>query len=150
MLVPKIDLIPDLEGCVYKLFWGEVYVIVKCKTFVRSKTIFEQSLDRFLNRNGEDILYHRFFTYIKTHPFYSFRVNVVLRSNNPYRLLVKEQELLDESRSDLNCFNVSFDAYVPKGIQGKRKAWINRGHYLNFMTWKKKRSSKNAALHLSG
>jgi hypothetical protein len=24
-------------------------------------------------------------------------------------------------------------------IQGKRKTWINRGHYLNFRIWLKKR-----------
>lgn len=148
MQVPTIEPHPGLEGCVYKLFWGEVYVIIKCKTFARSKTIIEQSLDRFLNKKGKDILYHRFFTYIKMHPFYSFRVKILLKSDNPYQLLIKEQEKLDEAREDLNCFNISFDAYVPHGIQGKRKAWINRGHYLNFMIWKKRRL-KNVESHQS-
>jgi hypothetical protein len=138
MLVPKIDLIPDLEGCVYKLFWGEVYVIVKAKTFIRSKTIIESSLERFLEKNKRDLMYHRFFSYIKDHPHMNFRVKILLKSDNPYRLLIKEQEELDKCHSDLNCFNNSFVAYVPKGIQGKRKAWINRGHYLNFMIWRKK------------
>ena len=148
MQVPKIEYIANTEGCVYKLFWGEIYVIIKCKTFARSKTIIEQSLDRFLNRGGKDILYHRFFTYIKMHPFYSFRVKILLNSDNPYQLLIKEQEWLDKAKDDHNCFNISFDAYVPHGIQGKRKAWINRGHYLNFMIWKKRRF-KNVELRQS-
>jgi hypothetical protein len=149
MLLPKISPIPDLEGCVYKLFWGEVYVIVKCKTFVRSRTIIEQSLNAYTSRGKRDLLYHRFFDYIKTHPFYSFRVKVLLKSDSPYQLLIKEQEELDKAKPDLNCFNNSFEAYVPKGIQGSRKAWINRGHYLNFMIWKKKRAAKAVELHQS-
>lgn len=142
MEVPKIDSIADLHGCVFKLFWGDVYVIIKCNQFNWYKSIIEQALYYFFKKNKPDLLYNRFFGYIKTHPFYSFRVKVLFISESPYELLCKEQEYLDECMNDPNCFNNSFDAYIPKGIQGKRKAWINRGVYLNFMMWKKKRHTK--------
>lgn len=142
MEVPKIDIIPDLKGCVYKLFWGEKYVVIKCKTFLRSKTIMEQSLGYFLKRNHPDKHYTPFFEYIKSHPFYKFSTEVLYQHNNPYRLLIFEQLELENSQPDVNCLNISFDAYIPVNIQGKRKTWITRGHYLNFMHWLKKHKEK--------
>lgn len=147
MQLPVIPAIPDLSGCVFKLFWGEVYVIVKAKTFMRAKTIIENSLEAFLERSKPDLMYNRFFGYIKAHPLNNFTVKVLLKSDNPYLLLIKEQEELDKSYLDDYCFNILFDAYVPKGIQGKRKAWINRGVYLNFMQWKKKHLRKNVPIN---
>lgn len=126
------------EGCVFKLSWGEKFIIVKCKTFVRAKTIIEQSLQAYLTRGKQDMLYTRFFGYIKLHPGLGFVVKILYKGDSPYQLLKHEQIFLDKFRDDPNCFNQSFDAYVPKGIQGSRKAWINRGHYLNFMMWKRK------------
>jgi hypothetical protein len=129
---------PDTIGCVFRLSWGEKYVIVKAKTFVRAKTIIEQSLHAYLVRGKQDLLYNRFFGYIKLHPGLGFVVKILYKGDNPYQLLKHEQIFLDKSRLDPNCFNQTFDAYVPKGIQGKRKSWINRGHYLNFCLWRKK------------
>ena len=85
-----------------------------------------------------DKLYEKFFDYIKEYPFYEFRVEFLFESENHYQLLIHEQQELDKAKNDEDCFNTSFMAYVPKGIQGKRKAWINRGDYLNFMQWMKK------------
>lgn len=131
--------IPIPAGCVYKLFWGEKYIIVKCKTFLRSKTIFEQSLEAYLRRGKRDNHYTSLFKYIKSIPYLNFTTEILFESENPYRLLVEEQIQLDSAKNDENCLNESFDAYVPVLIQGKRKTWINRGHYLNFRIWLKKR-----------
>lgn len=134
MEVPKIPY-RYVNGCVFKLFWGEKYVIVKCKMFARAKTNIETSLFYHLKTGMHDRLYEKFFDYIKSHPFYEFQLQIIFKSDNHYQLLVHEQEELDKSKDDNNCMNTTFMAYVPKGIQGKRKAWINRGDYLNFMQW---------------
>lgn len=144
METPRLDPIPDLGACICKIFWGDAYVVAKCRTFARLKTIIEDSLDRYLRKGKHDLMYERFFFYIKAYPNCNFRVKVLFKSENPYELLVKEQEWLDKSKFDLNCMNNSWDAYIPKGIQGDRKAWINRGHYLNFMNWKRNRESKTS------
>jgi hypothetical protein len=145
-LTIRMPELPDpMMGCIYKLYYGETYVVVKAKTYQRSKTIIEYALDRYLKAGKKDLLYNRFFAYIQAYRKtynHQLLVKVILKSNSPYQLLKKEQEELDKARYDLNCFNNSFDAYVPKGIQGRRKQWINRGHYLNFMMWKKRRKSQ--------
>ena len=48
---------------------------------------------------------------------------------------------LNKNKNNPNCMNVNSHAYIPKNIQGKRKAWINRGHYLNFMNWLKENNA---------
>ena len=138
MQTPKIDIDYSVKGCVFKLFWGEKYVIIKCHLLARAKTNIETSLSYHLKTGMHDKLYEKFFDYIKSHPFYSFSVEILFQSDNPYQLLVHEQIELDKAKQDHNCMNTSFDAYVPKKIQGNRKAWVNRGHYLNFMQWLKK------------
>lgn len=138
MDAPKIPY-HNIQGCVFKLFWGERYVIVKCKMFARAKTIIEQSLKYHLKTGMHDKLYEKFFSYIKSTPFHSFQVEILLESNNPYQLLKKEQSELDLCKTDINCMNTSFEAYVPQFTQVNGVgSWINRGYYLNFCIWRKK------------
>jgi hypothetical protein len=144
MEIPKIESQPGVKGCVFKLFWGDAYIIAKCHYFDWYKNTIEQALYSHFKKNKPDLLYNRFFGFIRTHPFYTFRVKILFQSESPYRLLCREQEELEKAQADANCFNTSFEAYVPKGIQGKRKSWISRGTYLNFMMWKKRRRAKTA------
>lgn len=127
----------NIKGCVFKLYWGSKYVIIKCKTYARAKTIIEQSLSYHFKTGMNDKLYNNFFDYIDSNSDHSFVVEVVTQSDNPYLLLISEQTELNKSKGDPNCMNVNSEAYIPKGIQGNRKAWINRGHYLNFKNWQK-------------
>jgi hypothetical protein len=141
MECPQIEYF-STNGCVFKLFWGEKYVVVKCKMFARAKTIIEQSLKYYLKGTGmKDKLYENFFKYIQSHPFYTFRVEILFESDNPYHLLKQEQIALDIAKDDLNCMNVRFEAYYPPKIQGRDKFWINRGHFLNFKQWYKRTHS---------
>lgn len=140
MDAPKIPY-QNVQGCVFKLFWGEKYVIVKCKTFAYAKKIIEKSMFYHFKTGMNDNLYGRFFDYIKTAPFYSLRVEILAETENPYQLLIKEQLSLNEAKNDQNCLNASFDAYIPQFTQVNGKgSWINRGYYLNFMIWKKRHS----------
>jgi hypothetical protein len=134
-----IPFIPDVQGCVFKLYWSKFYIVIKVKTFLRQRTIIQESLDRFLRKGTPDHHYTSFFEYIKDHPGENFRVEVLFESENPYMLLKHEQIWLDKSKNDIYCLNTIFEAYIPKGIQGSRRSWINRGHYLNFRMWLKRR-----------
>jgi hypothetical protein len=137
MDAPKIEY-QNINGCVFKLFWGEKYVIVKCKMFARAKTIIEESLGYYIKGTKmRDKLYDNFFQYIRTTPFYSFRDEILYKGDNPYHLLKQEQLALYNGEHDVNCMNVRFESYYPKLIQGKEKYWINRGHFLNFKRWQK-------------
>lgn len=128
----------SVNGCVFRLYWGEKYVVIKCKTFARAKTLIETSLSYHFKTGMHDHLYEKFFEYIKFNPDHHFKPDILYQSDNPYHLLIFEQQELDKGKQDTNCMNIYFDAYIPKLIQGKRKAWINRGHYLNFRMWLKK------------
>lgn len=135
----QIQPLPAINGCVFKLFWGEAYVIIKGKTFMRQRTIIQNSLDFFLRKGSRDKHYQKFFEHIKSHHYGNFTVEILFESEKPYQLLKTEQIWLDKCKTDPNCMNTIFDAYIPIGIQGSRKSWINRGHYLNFKMWQKRR-----------
>lgn len=127
----------NIKGCVFKLYWGEKFVIIKCKTYARAKTIIEQSIVYHFKTGMNDKLYNNFFDYIDSNSDHQFVVEIIYQNDNPYQLLVAEQQELNKSKADPNCMNVNTEAYIPKRIQGNRKAWINRGHYLNFKNWRK-------------
>lgn len=137
MTIPQLPY-HNIKGCVFKLFWGEKFVIIKCRTYARAKTIIEQSIFYHLKTGMNDKLYNNFFDYIDNNSDHSFEVEIIYQNNNPYKLLIAEQTELNKAKDNPNCMNVNSEAYIPKGIQGNRKAWINRGHYLNFKNWRKK------------
>lgn len=148
----KIPLIPDVQGCVYKLWYSERYIIVKAKTLLRSVQTIEVDLGYFFKgREKEKNLYHDFYIHIECSPDQDFKIEVILQSDNPYELLKAEYIALEQGYSDINCMNKIFEPYVPKATQKNgKKSWINRGYYLNFMQWKKRRLNQNKTeLHQS-
>jgi hypothetical protein len=138
--IPKI---PNVEGCVYKLWYAGKFVVIKCKTLTRSSTIIRESLRRFLantpkGRQEKDY-FHDFFIHVNENPFNDFTIEVILSSNNPLELLKCEFFELAKAKYDPRCLNHDFDVYIPKFTQvNGKKSWINRGYYLNFMQWKRK------------
>src|SRR6185503_6497455 len=117
----------NIKSCVFKLYWGEKFVIIKCRTYARAKTIIEQSIFYHLKTGMNDKLYNSFFDYIDTNSEQQFTFEVITEEKNPYLLLIAEQKELNANRDNPNCMNVNTTAYIPKGIQGNRKTWINRG-----------------------
>lgn len=135
---------PDKIGsCVFKLTYNDKYLFVKGKSFIGAMLCISRGLKVFANKttkdNKIDNIYYHLFVYVIDNPDYEFGIDMILVSDNPYKLLVKEQKCLTEGRKDPNCLNNTIDAYVPAyreetGMYG----WINKGYYLNFLKWKKR------------
>lgn len=140
----QITEIPVVEGCVFKLWYAEKYVVIKCHKIARAIENINNGLVHFFKntpkgRNPND-LYFLFYHHVSDNPFKNFKIEFILKSDNPYELLKSEQIALDAGKLDKNCLNRVFDAYVPQNTQvNGKKSWINRGYYLNFMEWKRNR-----------
>jgi len=119
-------------------------VIVAGKTIQRSVQNINIGLQYFFKntpkgRNPED-RYYKFYCFVAENPFNSFSIEVIKETENPYEFLKADQVALDISAADENCLNTVFDVHIPHFTQvNGKKSWINRGYYLNFMEWKKKR-----------
>jgi hypothetical protein len=146
-IVIPIDLVDVLE-CVYKLSYGNKYIIVMAKSMYRSVWSINSDIERYdkgVRENTSDGLYGKFCRYIIDNPNNKFHFEMLLISKNPYKLLQCCQKQLDKSINDSNCLNTSFEPYLSRNIQtpplylkGKAKEekyWINRGYYLNFRKW---------------
>jgi len=151
MKPPKITIpitIVDTEECVYKLFYGDKYVVVMAKLLWRSIDSINQDLERYhigVPKTVKEGLYGRFCQYVVDNPGLKFRFEILLVSENPYQLLKCCQIELDKSKEDSNCLSTNTEPYLSYRIQtppfymrGKaqvEKYWINRGYYLNFRKW---------------
>jgi hypothetical protein len=139
-----IEIPIGIEGCVYKLWYNDRYVIIKCKTLQRSIFGIKTDLHYFFKetRGGqrEANLYYDFYSYIESNQSGVFQIEIILASNHPLELLKSEHIALEEAYVDERCLNKDFNVYIPKFTQvNGKKSWINRGYYLNFMIWRKKR-----------
>ncbi len=139
----KIEPIIGIEGCVYKLWYAEKYIVIKCRTLARSCENLNTNIEYYFKNIGKDKHqkdnYLQFYQHIHQNNQGKFKIEVLLQSNNPYQLLMSEQLALDEVIDDENCLNIIFDAYVPDNTQRNgKKSWINRGYYLNFCIWRRK------------
>lgn len=146
-MVNKIEILPGIEGCVYKLWYADKYIVVKCKTLVRSVQNINTNIEYYFKHLNHDKHqkdnYLQFYQHIQQHPGKQFKIDILLQSNNPYQLLIAEQTALDAGMEDENCLNILFDAYIPQSTQRNgEKSWINRGYYLNFCIWRKKLREK--------
>lgn len=147
----NIPILPNVDyakGCVYKLWYENRFVVVKCKTLFRSVDNITKGFAFFLTgtkkAQKEEDYYHEFFSFIQENPFNNFKIEVILQSNNPLELLKCEQRQLNIAKYDPRCMNNNFDAYIPKFTQvNGKKSWINRGYYLNFMQWKKDQANRS-------
>lgn len=151
MKSPKIIIpiqVVDILESVYKLSYGDKYIVVMAKSVYRSVWSINDDLSRYYNGvtdRAKDGLYGKFCKYVIDNPDQKFKFDVLLVSKNPYNLLQCCQLQLDKSENDINCLNTSFVPYLSPNIQtppfylkGKAKEgkyWINRGYYLNFRKW---------------
>lgn len=114
----------ETESCVYKLYYGDRYVIVKGKTLAGSIYLIEKGYANFISSWGgaggkewdddANLFYKKFYLYIHKHPKLQFKVQVILESNNAYDLLVCEQNEIDACMSKKKCLNSNLYAYIPK------------------------------------
>src|SRR5690242_20472505 len=100
----RIKLIPNVEGCVYRLWYADRFIIIKGKTLFRSIQTIEVDLDYFFKgTEKEKNLYHDFYIHIQANPFQQFNIELILQSNNPYELLKAEYLALEQGYGDLKC-----------------------------------------------
>jgi len=155
-MTPKItipDNLKEVKGCVFKLYYGNHYIVLMCNLLVRQIESIAGDINRFENKVKSSMsaerLYWNFCWYISNHPNEEFKIDILLQSESPYQLLKRCQIEIDESLADELCLNNNiipflsrriqtpkyfWDKVVPK-IYGEYKYWINRGHYLNFRKW---------------
>lgn len=144
----------EVESCIYRLSYGDRFVIVKGKTLTGSIYLIERGYRAFLTsgggtgrqRGGEgqnewdgvNAYYFKLYKYIHDHPNQNFKVEVLLESNNHYQLLKAEEDELQKELSNPKCFNSNVSAYIPvyrkkSGMYG----WINKGSVLAFKRYLK-------------
>lgn len=138
----------DVQGSVFKLYYGDKYIVMMGKTLFRQVETVRNDIKRFYNETekGRSInnMYFKFYDYLYSNPGLHFSFELVLESGNPYLLLKKCQQELDKGFKNTNCMNMVFEPYINKDLQKPVKNrkfiwWINRGQYLNFRRWQKNR-----------
>lgn len=143
--------IAEIKECVYKLFYGDKYIVVMAKSIYRSVWSINDDLTRYYTGVKETVkegLYGKFCKHIVDNPGETFSFEMILVTDNAYELLKQCQLELYKGENDVNCLNTSFTPYINKDLQkpaNKRKThwWINRGTYLNFCNWKRKNPINN-------
>lgn len=147
MILPEIDY--EVESCVYKIYYGDKYLIVKGKTLSGSVYfLLQNGYSKFLaagggtgNKSGgsgqkewedNNNLYKKFYRWIQNNSL-SFRIEVVLESNNAYQLLKTEQILLNNSIRDKKCLNNNVISYIPKYREKTNSyGWISKKDVASF------------------
>lgn len=145
-------------SCVYKLYYGDRYMILKGKTLAGSIFLIAKGLayhilggqgtgngvyepvgpGRKKNQGANDFNW-KFYSFIKNNPGLVWRLEMILASENGYQLLKAEQKALTACSSDPNLMNSSTAAYIPKyrranpekGIEAGY-GWISRAHVLAY------------------
>src|ERR1019366_2840682 len=146
-IIIPIDVV-DIKECVYKLFYGDKYVIIMAQSVWRSIESINADLERYyygVPKTVKEGLYGRFCQYVVDTTSQKFLFEVLLESKNPYQLLKCCQLALDKGKGDRNCLSPNSEPYLSYRIQTppfylseyarKEKYWINRGYYLNFRKW---------------
>lgn len=142
-MIPILDEYFEVESCVYKLYYGNRYVIVKGKTLTGSVYLIERGYAAFLAAgggqgskqggkgqeewDGVNNYYKKLYLYIYKKPNLSFRIEILLESNNGYDLLMKEHTELTTSIRDKKCLNNNVEPYIPKFREKTQSyGWISK------------------------
>jgi hypothetical protein len=138
----QITNIPEAEHhVVYKLHYADKYIIVAGKTLSRSVANINTSLlyffkDTAKGRNPND-MYYNFYCHVDDFPYQEFKIEILSNTANQYNHFKNWFLELIKGKDDEKCLNLDFEPYIPKNTQKKKQSWLNRGHYLNYMKWKR-------------
>ena len=150
----NLEIDSEVESCVYKLWHGEKYLIIKGKNLASSIYLFEKGYASFIaggggrgndsagagqnEWDGTNSYYYKFYSHIYNNPDLISRIEVLIESNNAYELLKIEQMQLNNAIRDKNCLNNNINAYIPKyRAKSKSYGWINKGSVLAFKKYLK-------------
>lgn len=140
---------PETGSCVYKLFCGKKYVVVKGNNLAGSVFLIEKGYAAFLaagggsgkkkggigqkESDGVNTYYFKFYKHLKSNPTLPLQVEVIFESDNAYQLLKREQIELTKAFKDKNLLNNNITSYIPKYRSEKKMyGWIPRMSVLNF------------------
>lgn len=149
--IPNIVIPPelvDIQGCVFKLYFGEYYIVLMGKSLFRQVETVRNDINRYFKdtSKGQSVknLYYHFYKHIYSIRSGKFHFELILESDKPYQLLKCCQQELDRGFEDTYCLNTCYEPYINKDLQKPIKDrkfiwWINRGQYLNFKRWQSKR-----------
>lgn len=109
----KLPSIPS----VYIAHFGRKYFIWKGMALHSSVDTIAKEIDRSIRLGAkEGSIYEKIVHHIKYARIVQMEIEVVLQSENPADLLVKEHELLQAAKTDELCLNLSFEPYLPKWL----------------------------------
>jgi hypothetical protein len=151
-MILDIDL--EVESCVYKIWHGGKYLIIKAKNLASSVYLLEKGLASYIAAgggkgrgrggsgqnewDGVNTYYMHFYKWVYDHPSLSSRIEVVLESGNAYELLKTEQIELRKAIRDKKCLNSNLNAYIPiYRAKSRSYGWIDRGSVLAFRKYLK-------------
>lgn len=133
--------------CLVKVSYRNKYVIAKCKSLPATLKNMEDSLNSYLRggKNNPDGLYYYLNEYVKKYPGDTFKVEMLLASDSPYQLLMREQ--LELEVGGRNLLNNQKQVYIPATMHdnGMYAGWIRPIDVTNFRTWLKKHKAELAA-----
>lgn len=161
-MLPATSNFADTHSSVYRLWYGDRYVIAKGKTLPGSIYLIQKGLAYFLagggrvgkgtpagepgkghqEGQGKNTYYFQFYQFIKENPGLKWSVELILEHDNGYQLLKREQIELEAAIKDKKCLNSNVIAYIPKfrkesALYGD---WIKPTHVLNFKKFLKRPS----------
>ena len=147
-MISGIDIDQEVGSCVFQLFYGNRYVIVKGKSLASSIFFIEKGYAYFVaggvdgeghkDGDGKNWFYNKFYSYVRDNPGLQWNIVVVVESENGYDLLKAEHILISKKIKDKRCLNVNVQAYIPKYRKSTRShGWISRGSVLNFYKYLK-------------
>ena len=116
--VPEMKVIEEI-ATVFKLFYGDIYVVHKGKTLAGSLFMLQKNLGYYIaydhNKDNkfEKDYYFKFYDFIRRNPDRNFRVEVILKSCDAFEVLKTEQIELNKALGDKKCYNNNIQAYIP-------------------------------------
>lgn len=159
-MYPAISEWIDVSSCVFRLWYGDKYVIVKGKSLSMAVLMIQRGLAYFFygggstgkgtragvkgagykEGDGKGSFYFQFNSFVKANPGLKWRIEVLIISDNGYKLLKREQQELEAAIDDKGCLSSNVEAYIPKfrketNLYG---GWIKPTHVLNFKKYLKK------------
>lgn len=140
------EYLKEVQGCVYRIWYDNHFIVVMGKTFARSLTSIINDMGRFRKgvREGksENNLYKNFYYHVLKNPDGEFKIQILIKHDNQFQLLKWCQIALAEGQYSDQCLNSKYTPYINQNIQhnkvekGKR-GQVSRGTILNFLKWRK-------------
>lgn len=137
--------LPEMKseiGCsLYKLYYGNKYIIHKGKTLAGSLFLIQKGYAYFFGYNHQtkdnrNHYYFKFYNYIRKHPGLEYRVELLLQTEDALEILKSEQLELWKTFKDKKCLNNNITSYIPVYREKTDSyGWISKEQVELFNLW---------------